>query len=106
MPGWGFILLIFPVLLGFLLASALFCFKRWWLLSIYAFLVPIGAGWGSWGGLLAVTSLHLEHLMYFDQHPHLAVATLFFGLTSGGLFGVAAAGGVGFSLSWVLQHAG
>jgi hypothetical protein len=106
MPGWGFLFLIFPVIVGFVLALTLNCFKPLRFLSIYAFLIPPLAGWGSWGGLISVTSLHLKHLVYFDQHSQLATATFLLALGSGGFFGAVAAVAIGFALSWMWRHAG
>lgn len=106
MPGWGFLFLIFPVIVGFLLTPTLYCFKRSRFLSVYAFFVPPLVGWASWGALIWVTNIQIEHSVYFDRHPDLAGISFLTALALGALCGAASGTAIGFALSWGWRHAG
>jgi hypothetical protein len=97
MPGLGFLLFIFPVLLGIVLAAFLFFARRARFLASYSVCIPLFGASGGWSGMKA--GLHLSQgYMYGTSQSwlsaHAFVLAFIIGCSLGIWIGAIAAFGV------------
>jgi hypothetical protein len=108
MAGLGFLLFVFPALLGGFLAVFLSIFRRGRPFAPYALFVPLLGVVGAWKGLnagFAWADPYLQSYMYGLSHSRMpADIRIFSGLLLGGIVGIATGALIGRGFNRLLRR--